>query len=92
MQVLANSAPVVTRHGHHAGDVEAILMNQAFDAYSASRSECEWDHKCSGQQKEVKRASDKMRFHRGANVRFHLACASVRKRLLLRVPQRCRDN
>ena len=33
-----------------------------------------------------------MRFNRGANVRFHLACASVRKRLLLKARQRCRDN
>ena len=33
-----------------------------------------------------------MRFNRGANVRFHLACASVRKHLLLEAPQRCRDN
>ena len=33
-----------------------------------------------------------MRFHRGANVRFHLACASVCKQLLLEARQGCRDN
>jgi hypothetical protein len=32
-----------------------------------------------------------MRFHRGANVRFHLACASVRKHLLLEARRRSRD-
>jgi len=32
-----------------------------------------------------------MRFGRGANVRFHLAYASVRKHLLLQARQRCRD-
>jgi len=31
------------------------------------------------QQKQVKRASNKMGFNREANVRFHFACASVRK-------------
>src|SRR5438874_1216045 len=46
----------------------------------------------SRQQKQVKRASDKVRFHRGANVRFHLACASVRKHLLLEMRPACRDN
>jgi hypothetical protein len=40
------------------------------------------------QQKQIKRAANKMRFGRGAN--FHLACASVRK-LLLEARQRCRD-
>jgi hypothetical protein len=33
-----------------------------------------------------------MRFNCGANVRFHLACASVRKNLLLEAHQSCRDN
>ena len=33
-----------------------------------------------------------MRFGRGAKVRFHLACASVRKRLLHETRQSCRDN
>jgi hypothetical protein len=33
-----------------------------------------------------------MRFGRGANVHFHLACASVRKHLLLEPRQSCRDN
>jgi hypothetical protein len=33
-----------------------------------------------------------MRFNRGANVRFHPARASVRKRLLLEARQSCRDN
>ena len=33
-----------------------------------------------------------MRLNRGANVRFHLACASVRKHLLLEARQSCRDN
>jgi len=33
-----------------------------------------------------------MRFGRGANVHFHLACASVRKHLLLEARQSCRDN
>ena len=33
-----------------------------------------------------------MRCTRGANVCFHLACASVRKHLLLDVLQSCRDN
>ena len=32
-----------------------------------------------------------MRFGRGANVHFHLACASVRKHLLLEARQRCRE-
>jgi hypothetical protein len=32
-----------------------------------------------------------VRFGRGANVHFHLACASVRKHLLLQARQRCRD-
>jgi hypothetical protein len=31
------------------------------------------------EQKQVKRAANKMRFGRGANVHFHLAYASVRK-------------
>jgi hypothetical protein len=43
------------------------------------------------QQKQVKRASNKLRFDRGANVRVHLACASVRKLLLLEARQSCRD-
>ena len=43
------------------------------------------------QQKQVKGASDKMRFNRGANVRFHLACASARKHLLLAARLSCRD-
>ena len=32
-----------------------------------------------------------MRLNCGANVRFHLACASVCKHLLLEARQRCRD-
>ena len=33
-----------------------------------------------------------MRFNRGADLRFHLACASVRTHLLLKARQSCRDN
>ena len=33
-----------------------------------------------------------MRSGRGAKVHFHLACASVRKHLLLEARQSCRDN
>jgi hypothetical protein len=33
-----------------------------------------------------------MRSGRGANVRVHLACASVRKLVLLEARQRCREN
>jgi hypothetical protein len=33
-----------------------------------------------------------MHFGRGANVHVHLACASVRKLLLLEARQSCRDN
>ena len=44
------------------------------------------------QQKQVKRASNKLRFGRGAKVHFHLACAAVRKLLLLEARQSCRDN
>jgi len=52
----------------------------------ALASESRW------QSAKVKRASNKPRFGRGAKVRFHLACASVRKRLLLQACQECRDN
>ena len=59
---------------------------------SGSLWERERDHAHGQEQKQIKRASNKMRFNRGANVRFHLACASVCKRLLLEARQSCRDN
>jgi hypothetical protein len=55
-------------------------------------SECRRDGRNGYEQKQVKRASKKMRCTCGANVCFHLACASVRKHLLLDVLQSCRDN
>ena len=46
---------------------------------SASLSERKRDQRNGQEEKQVKRAADKVRFGRGANVRVHLACASVRK-------------
>jgi len=46
-------------------------------------SEREMERADDQKQKQVKRASKEMRFGRGANVRFHLAYASVRKHLLV---------
>ena len=43
------------------------------------------------EQKQIKRASNKMRFDRGADVRVHVVSASVRKHLLLEARQGCRD-
>jgi hypothetical protein len=94
------------RHPHSAyGVVTAIAggrgkPRRAFGArtvFAAATSgdvplpEREWDHADCQQQKQVKRASNEMRFNGGANVRFHFACAAVRKHLLLDARQRCRD-
>jgi len=56
-----------------------------------SLPERERNHKGRQEQKQVKRASNEMRFRCGADVRVHLACASVRKHLLAKARQRCRD-
>jgi hypothetical protein len=56
-----------------------------------SLPEREWNHKGRQEQKQVKRASNEMRFGCRANVRFHLAYASVRKHFLVEARQRCRD-
>src|SRR6185369_8201930 len=53
--------------------------------------EREWDYAQSRYQKQVKRASKKMRFDRGADVCVHVACASVRKHLLLQARQGYQD-
>ena len=44
-----------------------------------------------GDQKQVKRASDKLRFDCGANVRVHPACGGG-KHLLFEARPNCRDN
>jgi hypothetical protein len=51
----------------------------------------EWGRAGGHKHNQVKRASNKIRFGRGANVRFHLACASVLKHLLLEARQRWQD-
>ena len=53
--------------------------------------QCERNRAHSDQQKQVKQASNKMRFDREADVRVHLACAPVRKHLLLQAPQSGQD-
>jgi hypothetical protein len=56
-----------------------------------SLPEREWNCADGQEQKQIKRASNKMRFDRGADVRVHLDSASVRKHLLLEARQGSRD-
>lgn len=56
-----------------------------------SLAERERNHKGRQEDKQVKRASNEMRFRCGADVGVHLACAAVRKHLLVEARQRSRD-
>ena len=84
--------PRTNRSARRRGRRWTALVAVRKNRESFSLSKCERHHAHAYKQKQVKRASNKRRFGRGANVRVHLACASVCKHLLLEARQSCRDN
>src|SRR5262245_59866512 len=70
---------IVLTIGRAVGSARRVFA--ATTSGDVSLPERERNHKGRQKQKQVKRASKEMRFVRGANVRFHLAYASVRKHL-----------
>jgi len=79
---------IVLAEGRAVGSPQRVFA--AATSGDVSLPERERNHKGRQEQKQVKRASNEMRFGCGANVRFHLAWASVRKHLLVEARQRCR--
>jgi hypothetical protein len=80
---------VVLAKGRAVGSQRRVFA--AATSGDVSLPERERNHKDRQEQKQVKRASNEMRFGCGANVRFHLAYAPVRKQFLVEARQRCRD-
>ena len=80
---------IVLAEGRAVGSPQRVFA--AATSGDVSLPERERNHKGRQEQKQVKRASNEMRFGCGANVRFHLAWASVRKHLLVEARQRCRE-
>ena len=81
---------VVLAKGRAVGSLQRVFA--AATSGDVSLPERERNHKARQEQKQVKRASNEMRFGCGANVRFHLAYASMRKHLLLQACQSRRDS
>ncbi len=66
---------VVLAKGRAVGSPQRVFV--AATSGDVSLPERERNHKGRQEQKQVKRASNKMRFNRGANVRFHPACGGA---------------
>jgi hypothetical protein len=80
---------IVLAKGRAVGSQQRVFA--AATSGDVSLPERERNHKGRQQQKQVKRASNKMRFDRGADVHVHLDSAPIGKHLLLEARQGCRD-
>jgi hypothetical protein len=80
---------IVLAKGRAVGSPQRVFA--AATSGDVSLPERERNHKGRQEQKQVKRASNGMRFGCGANVRFHFACPPVTDHLLPEARQSCRD-